>query len=90
MRGVGNSFYMSFNHYAKLKRIIEHQKDDWVIKRINKPTKAKTFKGETKHFDHYYRIYRKDGSEIKFAKFQQPELLAKVLNVSVADLGIVE
>lgn len=81
---------MSFNHYAKLKRILDYEKGGWVIKKINKPTKAKNFKGETRFFEHYYRIFRADGTQIKFAKFQQPELLARALNVTVDDLNIVE
>lgn len=81
---------MTFNHYAKIKCILEQQSDGWVIKRINEPTAAKNFKGETIEFPHYYRIYSQEGKPIKYCKFQQIELLAKTLGVSVEELPIVE
>ncbi|MES2622945.1 MAG: hypothetical protein V4576_00895 [Patescibacteria group bacterium] len=80
---------MSFNHYAKLKRILEDQKPGWYIQRIDKPTKAKNFKGETISFSHYYRIYSKNGEQIKYCKFQQPDRLASVLGMSADDLPMV-
>ena len=48
---------MAFNHYAKIKRILEQEADGWYIRRIDEPTEAKNFKGETVRYDHYYRIY---------------------------------
>lgn len=80
---------MSFNHYAKLKRILEDVPNGWYIHRIDKPTKAKNFSGDVISFDHYYRIYTKDGTPIKYAKFQQIDRLAKILNVTVKDLPLI-
>ncbi len=79
---------MSFNHYAKLKRILEDTQPGWCILRIDKPTKAKNFKNETVYFDHYYRIYSKDGEPIKYCKFQQIDRLAQILNVPLAKLPV--
>lgn len=81
---------MSFNHYAKIKRILDQQPDGWLIKRINEPTSAQNFKGETIRFTHYYRIFDTSGSPIKYCKFQQIERLAKILDVPVEMLPIVE
>lgn len=81
---------MAFNHYTKIKRILDQQEDGWVIKRIDQPTSAKNFKGETVEFTHYYRIYDKYGNPIKYCKFQQIERLAKTLNIPVENLLIVE
>jgi len=80
---------MSFNHYAKIKRILEDEAPGWYIRRIDKPTKAKNFQGDTISFSHYYRICAKDGESIKFCKFQQIDRLAKILNVEVKQLPIV-
>ena len=80
---------MLFNHYAKIKRILNEQPQGWVIRRIDKPTSAKNFKGETVHFTHYYRIYSASGEPIKYCKFQQIELLAKTLNLPVEALPII-
>lgn len=79
---------MSFNHYAKIKRILEDAAPGWYISRINKPTKAKNFKGDTISFSHYYRIYSRDGEPIKFCKFQQIDRLAKILDVPIGKLPI--
>lgn len=79
---------MAFNHYAKIKRILETQPPGWFIKRIDEPTSAKNFSGETVQFDHYYRIYDDDGVAIKYCKFQQIERLAKALDVPVEVLPI--
>ncbi len=79
---------MSFNHYAKLKRILEDQPSGWYICRIDKPTKAKNFKGETISFDHYYRIYSKSGTPIKYCKFQQIDRLASVLDIPIEKLPL--
>ncbi len=81
---------MTFNHYAKIKRILDEQPTGWIIKRINKPTNAQNFKGEVVTFPHYYRIYSADGEPIKYCKFQQIGRLAKILNVPVEMLPIVE
>ncbi|MBI5357519.1 hypothetical protein HZB74_01595 [Candidatus Saccharibacteria bacterium] len=80
---------MSFNHYAKIKRILDQQPSGWVIKRIDEPTAAKNFKGETVSFTHYYRIYDSSGEPIKYCKFQQIELLAKTLKIQVENLPLV-
>ena len=80
---------MAFNHYAKIKRIlVDHE--DWVIKRINQPTRAKNFKGETVEFDHFYRIFDRHDKPIKYCKFQQIDRLAKALGKSVEELPIVQ
>ncbi len=81
---------MAFNHYAKLKRIIQQQPPGWYILRINQPTTASNFRGEVKKFDHYYRLYSFDGQPIKYGKFQQIERLAKILQTNVEELPIVE
>lgn len=81
---------MSFNHYAKIKNILEQRPNAWVIKRINEPTTAKNFKGETVNFTHYYRIYDLKGEPIKYCKFQQIERLAKILDTTVEALPIVD
>ena len=81
---------MSFNHYAKIKRILDQQPDDWIIKRIHQPTTAKNFKGETIAFPHYYRIYTNTGEPIKYCKFQQIERLAAILNMPVEALPVVD
>jgi hypothetical protein len=81
---------MPFNHYAKIKRILDQRSDDWIIKRINSPTSAKNFKGETVHFPHYYHIYSSSGEPIKYCKFQQIERLARILEVPVEALPIIE
>ncbi|PID29101.1 hypothetical protein CR983_04355 [Candidatus Saccharibacteria bacterium] len=79
---------MAFNHYAKLKRIIDAQPDGWYIKRIDQPTTATNFRGETRRFDHYYRLYDAAGQPIKYGKFQQIERLASVLDIPVDALPI--
>lgn len=81
---------MAFNHYAKIKRILDAHSDDWIIHKINQPTSAQNFKGETVHFTHYYRIYDASGQPIKYCKFQQIERLASVLGVQVEALPVIE
>ena len=81
---------MPFNHYAKIKRILDQQSDDWIIKRINQPTAAKNFKGEVVTFSHYYRIYTIGGEPIKYCKFQQIERLAAILQLPVEALPVVD
>ena len=81
---------MAFNHYAKIKRILESEKD-WYIVRINQPTSAQKFNGETVHYDHYYRVYSMATNEpIKFCKFQQIERFARAMSLPVEALPIVE
>ncbi len=81
---------MAFNHYAKIKRILEQQPDGWTIKRIEEPTTAKNFKGELVSFTHYYRIYDYKNEPIKYCKFQQIERLASVLNMPVEALPLLK
>jgi len=80
---------VSFNHYAKIKRILAEYGTDWVIKRIDSPTSAKNFKGETVSFPYYYRIYDRDGKQIKYCKFQQIERLAAILELPVEALPVI-
>lgn len=81
---------MAFNHYAKIKRILDQQPDGWVIRRMDKPTSAKNFKGETVNFTHYYRIYNATGEPLKYCKFQQIGRLAEILKTPVEMLPVVE
>ena len=81
---------MAFNHYAKIKRILQSETAGWYIKRINQPTTSKSFSGEVKRYDHYYRIYNKLDQPIKFCKFQQIERLAKTLQIPSEDLMIID
>lgn len=81
---------MAFNHYAKIKRILDEQDRGWYIRRIEEPTAAKNFRGETVRYDHYYRIYSADGQAIKYCKFQKIDKLASILKVRVEDLPVVE
>lgn len=80
---------MAFNHYAKLKRLLETEPAGWYIKRIDQPTTAQTFSGERRRFEHYYRLYTHDDQPIKYGKFQQIDRLAAVLGVSVEQLPII-
>jgi len=79
---------MSFNHYAKIKRILDQQPAGWVIKKINEPTKSQNFKGEVVEYSHYYRIYDHNGEPIRYCKFQQIERLARILQTPVEALPI--
>ncbi|HWB39435.1 MAG TPA: hypothetical protein VG604_04345 [Candidatus Saccharimonadales bacterium] len=81
---------MAFNHYAKIKRILDGQPEGWIIRRIDEPTSAQNFKGETVYFDHYYRIYNVAGEPVKYCKFQQIERLARILEVPVEALPVIE
>lgn len=80
---------MAFNHYAKIKRILAEESSDWFIKRINEPTSAQNFKGELVRYDHYYRIYRADGTPIKYCKFQKIDKLAQILDTPVEVLPVI-
>lgn len=79
---------MTFNHYAKIKRILQSQPAGWYIVRINEPTTATTFKGEVRRFDHYYRIYSANHEPIPYCKFQQIDRLASILGVAVEELPL--
>ena len=79
---------MAFNHYAKIKRILDDQPSGWYIKRIDEPTSAQNFKGEVVSYDHYYRIYSHDGQPIKYCKFQKIDKLASIMGVGVEDLPV--
>jgi hypothetical protein len=81
---------MPFNHYAKIKHILEQQPAGWHIKRINKPTTAKTFSGDIKKYEHYYRIYDANDTQIKYCKFQQLDLLSQTLHIPVTELPVIE
>ncbi len=81
---------MAFNHYAKMKRILDSQPPNWYIVRINQQTSALSFTGERRIFDHYYRILDSAGRPIKYCKFQQIDRLASVLGVSVEALPVVD
>lgn len=87
--GRYTSVMAGFNHYAKLKRILEAEPTGWYIVRIDEKTTATTFRGEKRHYDHYYRLYRADGSQIKYGKFQQLDLLAQALGVNSVELPVV-
>ncbi len=79
---------MAFNHYAKIKRILD-QYPVWYIKRINQPTSAQNFKGELIHYNHYYRIYDHFDQPIKYCKFQKLEKLAQILKIEINDLPLI-
>ena len=73
---------MAFSHYAKIKRILAAAPPGWQIKRIDEPTSAKSFKGQTRQFDHYYRVYDAQDQPIPYCKFQQLDLFAKTMGVN--------
>lgn len=77
-----------FNHHAKLARMLADQPPGWYIRRIDEPTQAQNFKGETVEYDYYYRLYTHDGVQIRYGKFQQIERLAKALHVDAFDLPL--
>lgn len=81
---------MAFNHYAKLKRILEQQPAGWTIRRVSKPTTVKNFKKESVTFPYYYRLYDADGNPIKYGKFQQIDRLASALHVPVESLPTID
>lgn len=81
---------MVFNHYAKIKRILDSQPPGWYIRRINQPTTALNFKGEMMHYDHYYRVYSADHNPVKYCKFQKIDKFARIMNCTVADLPILD
>lgn len=77
---------MAFNHYSKIKSIINQQPPGWYIRVINQPTTAKKFNGEVRKYGYYYRIYGHNDEPIKYCKFQQIERLAQILNTPVEAL----
>lgn len=79
---------MPFNHYAKIKRILQTAEQGWYVKRIDEPTSAKNFKGETRYFEHYYRVCDAQGKPIPYCKFQQLDLFAKTMGVDVGEVPI--
>lgn len=81
---------MPFNHYAKIKRILDDQPRGWFVRRISESTSARNFKGELVEFDHYYRIYSASGEPIKYCKFQQIEKLAQILKIPTEALLVLE
>lgn len=80
---------MAFNHYTKLKHILDAEPEGWYIILIEEPTTATNFKGERVHFDHYYRLYHADGTTIKYGKFQQLSRLAQALSTTPEALPVV-
>jgi len=78
-----------FNHYAKLTRLLATEPEGWYIMLIDQPTTATNFRGEKVRFDHYYRLYHADGTQIKYGKFQQISRLAQALSVDVDALPII-
>lgn len=78
---------MAFNHYAKIKRILAEY-TDWYIVRIDEPTTARSFKGELRTFDHYYRVYDANDSPIKYCKFQQLDRFAQAMGIDESMLSI--
>ncbi len=81
---------MAFNHYAKIKRILDTIDSDWYVRRINSATKAKNFKGEVREFDHYYRVYDDKDKPIAYCKFQQLDLFAKTMKLTVDDIPLLD
>lgn len=82
---------MAFNHYAKMKKILNAHGDNWAVVRINKPTSATNFKGEKRHFDHYYRVIdTASGQPIKYCKFQQLDRFARVIGTPLDVLPVLD
>lgn len=81
---------MAFNHYAKIKRILAQQNDRWYVVKINRPTTAKKFNGESMRYDHYYRVYDHENRPIKYCKFQQLDRFAAALRLPVEDIPVIE
>lgn len=81
---------MAFNHYAKIQRILAQEAPDWYIRRIDTPTEALNFRGETIRYDHYYRIFRADDTPIKYCKFQKIDQFAQIMKTPVEDLPLIQ
>ncbi|MEO5628113.1 MAG: hypothetical protein ABIQ89_04485 [Candidatus Saccharimonadales bacterium] len=73
---------MAFNHYAKIKRILSSQPPGWEVRKIDQPTTAQSFKGEVRHFDHYYRVFDSKGQPIPYCKFQQLDRFLKIMGLT--------
>lgn len=80
---------MAFNHYAKMKRILDAY-PGWHVIRVNEPTSSLSFKGERRDFDHYYRVCTSDGEYIKYCKFQQLDRFAQAMNLDVDSIPLIE
>lgn len=80
---------MAFNHYAKIKQILATQPSGWYIRRIDQPTSARNFRGETIDYPHYYRIYSADNQPIKYCKFQKLDKLASVLGKTAEEMIVI-
>lgn len=72
-----------------MKQILINKPAGWYIKRINQPTKAKTFSGQTRTFDHYYRVFDKNGNHIPYCKFQQIDRFATIMGIPIDKLVII-
>ena len=81
---------MAFNHYAKIKRILENYDTGWYVVRIKRPTSAKTFKGEVRTFDHYYRVFSAEGVAIPYCKFQQMDKFLSVMGLTEAEFPLID
>ena len=81
---------MAFNHYAKLGRIVAELDAGWYIVRIDEPTSTKNFRGEVVSYDHYYRLYSQNGSQVPYGKFQKIDKLAGILDTPIEALPVVE
>ncbi|MDN5819417.1 MAG: hypothetical protein L0H36_02600 [bacterium] len=80
---------MAFNHYAKIKQILATQPSGWYIRRIDQPTSARNFRGETIDYPHYYRIYSADNQPIKYCKFQKLDKLASILGKTAEEMIVI-
>ena len=72
-----------------MKRILDTEPSTWYIRRIDESTTAQNFKGEKIVYNHYYRIYRADDTQIKYCKFQKIDKLANILGMSVEDMPVI-
>lgn len=80
---------MAFNHYAKVKRILASEPNGWYIRRINEPTTAQNFRGETVRYDHYYRVYSASDQPIAYCKFQQLDKFADTMRLAAEELPVI-
>lgn len=80
---------MSFNHYAKMRRILS-QHQVWTVRKIDQPTRATRFNGEVVLYDHYYRVYDAENQPIKFCKFQQLDRFAHTMGMNVEEIPIID
>lgn len=81
---------MAFNHYAKMRRILDEQPEGWYVRRINESTSAKNFRGETVDYDHYYRVYDSMGEPIKYCKFQKIDMFARSMGIASEDIPVID